>query len=165
MLFCIYGCSQNDNKKEEAISKTEAKSTAAKTAAHVQIPNSHLYIIPPEGFIENEVAGQLQKDSPNGIISSFMMMNIISGYTWEKYFAELKVDCEKNFPGFWKEEQINVSGHTATLYQYKNLGITQHYLCFSDNYSNEMIVANYDENDTTTGNEMYNAMKTVVVEK
>ena len=158
-------CSQNDIKKEGKAGKTESKPTVVKTVAHIQIPNSNLYIIPPAGFIENEVAGQLQKDTPDGIIHSFMVMKIISGYTWKKYFAELKADSEKNFPGFWKEEQLNVNGHIATLYQYKNFGLTQHYLYFPDGYSDEMIVANYDENDTATANEMYRVLKTVFVEK
>ena len=37
ILLLTFGCSQNDNKKEEPISKTEVKSTAVKTAAHVQV--------------------------------------------------------------------------------------------------------------------------------
>ena len=162
ILLLTFGCSQNDNKKEEPISKTEVKSTAVKTAAHVQIPNSHLYIIPPAGFSVSETAGTLGKGEE---YAHFIMMNILSGATPEKFFAELKTEADKNFPGSWKQENIIADGHKATLYQYKTAGVMQHYLAFTDGYTDEMIIANFEESEAATGKQMYEAMKTVVVEK
>lgn len=162
VLLFTSGCSQNDNKKVEPTSKSQPKPAVVKTAAHVQIPNSHLYIIPPAGFAVNETAGTLRRGEE---YANIIVMKIISGYTPEKYFAELKAEADKNFPGSWKQEDIIADGHNATLYQYKNAAIQQYYLAFTDGYTDEMIVASFEESEGSTGKQMYDAMKTVVVEK
>jgi hypothetical protein len=41
----------------------------------------------------------------------------------------------------------------------------QYYFAFTDGYTDEMIIANYEEKNAATGKEMYVAMKTVVVKK
>ena len=128
----------------------------------MQIPNSHLYIIPPAGFAVNEIAGSIGKGEE---YANFGVMKIISGYTPEKYFSELKIEADKNFPGSWKQDDIIADGHKATIYQYKTAAFTQYYLAFTDGYTDEMIIANFEESEANTGKEMYEAMKTVVVEK
>ncbi|MGB3008381.1 MAG: hypothetical protein WBC06_17835 [Chitinophagaceae bacterium] len=164
-VFIIGLLSCGDNKtKSQPATKNDATVAAAsvKTAQHVKIPNSHLYIVPPAGFSVNETSGTLAKGEG---YAHFLMMNLISGYTPEKYFAELKVQADKDFPGSWKQEDIIADGHKATIYQYKNAAILQHYLAFTDGYTDEMIIANFEESESATGKEMYEAMKTVVAEK
>ena len=92
-------------------------------------------------------------------------MKIISGYTPEKLFGELKAQSDKDFPGYWKQEDIIADGHKASLYQYKTAGFLQHYLVFTDGHSDEMVVANFEESEAATGKQMYEAMKTVIVKK
>lgn len=162
ILLFTSGCSQNDNKKEEKVSNPDSIPAAPKTTNHVQIPNSHLYIIPPAGFGVNEIAGTLGKGEE---YAHFIMMNIISGTTPEKFFAELKADTDKNFPGSWKQENIIADGHKATIYKYRTAAFTQYYFAFTDGHTDEMIIANFEENESATGKQMYEAMKTVVVEK
>ena len=88
----------------------------------------------------------------------FMQMQILSGYTPEKLFSEIKTEADKNFPGSWKEEAVTVSGHTGTIYHSKTAA-------FTDGYTDEMIIANYEEKDTATDKGIYEALKTVVAEK
>jgi|GEM_PF-6840673 len=51
-----------DTDKKETVENNLPK-PATKTAAHVNIPGSQLFIIPPTGFVENKTTMQLKKDS------------------------------------------------------------------------------------------------------
>lgn len=165
-FLLLSGCKEKaTNKTTTDIQETaepKVTQTVTKTDRHVKIPNSHLYIIPPAGFAVNEAIGNIGKGED---YAHFMQMQIISGYTPEKYFSELKAQADKDFPGSWKQEDIIADGHKATLYQYKNAAVFQHYLAFTDGYTDEMIIANFEESEAATGKEMYEAMKTVIVEK
>ena len=108
----LTACNQTESKKQNGNIAEPAKTT--KTVNHIKIPNSHLYIIPPSGFVVNETAGTLGKGEA---CANFIVMKIISGYTPEKFFSELKAEADKNFPGSWKQEDIKADGHKATLYQ------------------------------------------------
>ena len=136
--------------------------TVTKTDRHVKIPNSSLYIIPPAGFAVEETSATLTETDGTAY---YMQMQILSGETKQSLFAKFKSEADKNFPGSWKEEAITVNGHTATIYHSKNTAFNQYYLAFTDGYTDEMIIANYEEKNSATGKSMYEAMKTVVVEK
>ena len=163
ILFFSASCSQSDSKgkKEDQVSKTESKITAtAKTDRHVKIPGSHLYIIPPAGFSEDKSTGEIKKE-----YSNFIMMRIISGYTPEKFFSELKAQADKDAPGSWKQENIIADGHKASIYKYGAIGVIQYYLAFTDGYTDEMIVVNFEDTELPTGQAMYEALKTVIAER
>lgn len=163
LISIMFSCSESKKKTDpEAGEKTAANVAATKTDRHVKIPNSHLFIIPPAGFVANETMGSLGKGEA---YAHFGVMRIIAGTTPEKYFSELKAQADKDFPDSWKQEDIIADGHKATIYQYKNAAVLQHYLAFTDGYTDEMIVANFEESEAVTGKEMYEALKTVVVEK
>jgi hypothetical protein len=166
LLILSISCKEKSTPKSTAGMQETAESkmtnTVTKTDRHVKIPNSHLYIIPPAGFMVNENMGKLGKGEN---YAHFGMLKIFSGTTPEKYFSELKAQEDKDFPGSWKQEDIIADGHKATLYQYKNAAVFQHYLAFKDGYTDEMIIANFEESEAVTGMEMYEALKTVVVEK
>jgi len=157
-IALLAACNQPESKKQNGNTTEPAKTT--KTASHVKIPNSHIYIIPPSGFKVNEISSSVGKGEA---YAHFGMMKIISGTTPEKFFSELKAEADKNFPGSWKQEDIIADGHKATIYQYKNGGVLQHYLAFTDGNTDEMIIANFEESEAATGKEMYEALKTVVV--
>jgi hypothetical protein len=164
-IIIISSCSDSKTKpqpQEQKETATEKPVAALVTDRHVKIPNSQLYIIPPAGFVVNEAMGNIGRGEE---YAHFGVMKIISGTTPEKYFSELKAQADKDFPGSWKQEDIIADGHKATMYQYKNAGVLQHYLAFTDGYSDEMIMANFVESEAATGKEMYEAMKTVVVGK
>ena len=168
VFFLLLSCNEASTGKTGNSGKEEIKTNATTAQAsvitdkHVKIPNSHLYIIPPAGFVVNEVASKLGKGED---YAHFGMMKIFSGYTPEKYFTELKAQADKDFPGSWKQEDIIADGHKATIYLYKNAGVLQHYLAFTDGYTDEMIIANFIESEAATGKAMYEALKTVVKEK
>lgn len=161
----ISSCSDNKTKaapaaqKETAIEKPAA---SVITDKHVKIPNSHLYIIPPAGFAVDDLSGTLAQK--NGT-AHFMQMQILSGYTQKSLFETMKTEAEKNFPGSWKEEAVTVNGHAATIYHSKTAAYMQYYFAFTDGYTDEMIIANYEEKYAATGIGMYEALKTVVVVK
>jgi len=166
LLILSISCKEKSTPKSTADIQETANSkvtnTENKSDLHVKIPTSHLYIITPAGFVVNETMGNIGKGEA---YAHFGVMRIISGTTPEKYFSELKAQADKDFPGSWKQEDIIADGHKATLYQYKNAAVFQHYLAFTDGYTDEMIVANFEESEAVTGKEMYEALKTVVVEK
>jgi hypothetical protein len=161
----LSSCSDNKSRtqpeaqKETAIEKPAA---AVITDKHVKIPNSHLYMIPPAGFVVDELSATLAQTEGT---AHFMQMQILSGYTPASFFAMMKAEAEKNFPGSWKEEIVTVNGHAATIYHSKTSAYMQYYFAFTDGYTDEMIIANYEEKDAATGKEMYVAMKTVMVGK
>lgn len=168
VLFAVvqlFSCAGNSSKEVKVIQDrlADGKTTAAViTNRHVKIPKSHLYIIPPNGFTANNAAGTLIKSEA---YAHFIMMNIVNGSNRENYFSEMKAEADRILTGRWKQEDIIVDGHSATVYQFKKSGILQHYLAFTDGYTNEMLVANYEENETALASEMYEAMKTAVVKK
>lgn len=156
----LTACNHTESNNQNGNTAEPAKTI--KTASHVKIPNSHLYIIPPAGFAVDELSGTLaQKEGT----AHFMQMQILSGYTPEKLFSEIKTEADKNFPGSWKEEAVTVSGHTGTIYHSKTAAYSQYYFAFTDGYTDEMIIANYEEKDTATDKGIYEALKTVVAEK
>lgn len=159
----LVSCSGNKSKDQSAGSKEVSIAEPVAdpiSKEHVNIPNSHLYIIPPAGFVINEAAGTL--GTADGY-AHFMMMNILSGYTPEKYFNELKTQADKDFPGSWKEESITINGHPAFLCIYKTAAFNQIYLAFTDGSASEMVIGNFEDAEAVTGKAMYEAMKTVVV--
>ena len=165
-IIDLLSCSNSKTKaepQEQNETTPEKPATSVITDKHVKIPKSHLYIIPPAGFSANETLGTMGRGEE--VYAHFIQMKIISGTTPEKFFSELKVQADKDYPGSWKQEDIIADGHKATLYQYKNAGVLQHYLAFTDGHTDEMIVANFVESEAAIGKEMYEAMKTVVVEK
>jgi hypothetical protein len=161
----ISSCSDNKRKtapsaqKETAIEKP---ASSVITDKHVKIPNSQLYLIPPTGFTVDDLSGTVAQK--NGT-AHFMQMQILSGYTQKSFFETMKTEAEKNFPGSWKEEPITVNGHAATICRCKTAGYSQYFMAFTDGYTDEMIIANYEEKDMTTAIAMYEALKTVVVKK
>jgi hypothetical protein len=167
-IFCtliISSCSNNKTKvqpQEQKETATKNENASAKTPRHIRVPNSSLYIILPPGFAASEISGTITTEEGH---PDFMVMKIISGTTPEKFFSEIKEQADKNFPRSWKEEKVLVSGHKAKIYQAKTLAGSQYYLAFTDGYTDEMIIANYDESDIATGKQVYEALKTVVVEK
>ena len=165
ITFIIFSCSGNKTKtqREEKKETTRDKPVGSViTDKHVKIPNSSLYIIPPAGFAVDELSGTLAQT--NGT-AHYMQMQILAGYTKEKLFSEFKSEADKNFPGSWKEEAVSIAGHNATIYHNKTAAYSQYYMAFADGYTDEMIIANYEESEAATGKEMYEALKTVVVKK
>jgi hypothetical protein len=161
----ITSCSDNktkappEGKKEKAVEKPAA---SVLTDKHVKIPNSSLYIIPPAGFAADALTGTLAQTEGT---AHYMQMQIISGETQQSLFAKFKSEADKNFPGSWKEEPITVNGHAATICRCKTAGYSQYFMAFTDGYTNEMIIANYEEKEAATATAMYDALKTVVVKK
>lgn len=165
ITFIISSCSGNktNTQREEKKETTRDKPVGSViTDKHVKIPNSSLYIIPPAGFAVDELSGTLAQT--NGT-AHYMQMQILAGYTKEKLFSEFKSEADKNFHGSWKEEAVSIAGHNATIYHNKTAAYSQYYMAFTDGYTDEMIIANYEESEAATGKEMYEALKTVVVKK
>lgn len=167
-LFCtsfIYSCSdgkaktQPEEQKNNPIDKQDASII---TEQHVRIPNSSLYIIPPPGFTVDEASGTL---GDAGGTAHFMQMQIISGTTSEKLLSDFKSEADKNFPGSWKEDAVIVNGHKANIYSLKNAAYNQYILLFTDGYSDEMIIGNYEESEAAIGKAMFEALKTVIFKK
>lgn len=163
---CIvfYSCNNNDSasQKKVVVEEKAAEGPSANTITdkHVAIPGSSIYIIPPEGYTVNSTTMQLSNESSN-----FMMMKMVRGYTPETYLKELQTDCEKNFPGSWQREEITNGKIKFAICYYKTAGIMQYYLVLTDPASNEMVVANFDENDTDTRLAMQAALKTAVIKQ
>ena len=165
ITFIIFSCSGNKTKtqREEKKETTPEKPAASiLTDKHVKIPNSSLYIIPPAGFAVDDLSGTLAQT--NGT-AHYMQMQILSGETQHSLFAKFKSEADKSFPGSWKEEAVSIAGHNATIYHNKTAAYSQYYMSFADGYTDEMIIANYEESEVATGKEMYKALKTVVVKK
>jgi hypothetical protein len=161
----ISSCSDNKTKEQPEVQKetaTEKTLAAVVTDKHVKIPNSHLYMIPPVGFAVDEISATLAQTEGT---AHFMQMQILSGYTKEKLFADFKSEADKNFPGSWKEEAVTVNGHTATIYHSKTAAFNQYLMVFTDDYTDGMIIANYEEKEAATGKAMYEVLKTVVAKK
>lgn len=163
LLFSIIlGACKGPSSQNNTAEKTGTKKdpALAKSAAHVQVPGSHLYLIPPTGFSSNSTTMQLEKEG-----ATIMMMQFFAGKTPASFFAELKAQSEKDYPGYWKEETINAGGHTASLYRYKAFGLAQHYLHFTDGSTDQMLVARFDENDSATAAALYKALQTTLILK
>ena len=161
----ISSCSDSKTKaqpEEQKEKGTEKQATSIITEKHVKIPNSSLYIIPPAGFAADETSGTLAQTEGT---AHYMQMQIFSGETQESLFAKFKSEADKNFPGSWKEEPITINGHAATICHCKSAGYSQYFMAFTDGYTDEMIIANYEEKDAATAKAMYEALKTVVVKK
>lgn len=167
-LFCISFISSCTDGKAKAQPEEQKKIANEKqdnstiTDQHVKIPNSNLYIIPPAGFVIDEASGTLGDADGTAY---FMQMRILSGTISEKLLADFKSEADKNFPGSWKEEAVIVNGHKANIYSLKNTAYNQYILVFTDSYSDEMVIGNYEENGTSNGKEMYEALKTVIFGK
>lgn len=165
LLFAFFftSCSGNRNKTAaEAGTETPTAPKSAKTANHILVPNSHLYIIPPPGFAANEMTGTITTEEGHPDI---LVMKIISGTTPEIVLGQLKEEADKRSPGSWKEEELLVGGHKAKIYHSNGMAGPQYYLAFTDGYTDEMIVVNYDDGDPATGKQLYDALQTVVAEK
>jgi hypothetical protein len=164
-LLIISSCSDSKTKAQPGEQKettTEKPDVSVITDKHVKIPNSQLYIIPPAGFAVEESSGTISETDGT---AHFMQMQILSGYTPTSFFAMMKAEADKNFPGSWKEEPVTVNGHTATIYHSKTAAYMQYYFAFTDGYTDGMIIANYEEKDAATAKAMYEALKTVVATK
>ena len=168
LFFAILlaACSGNSTKQATDTGKEKTETTQgenpSKTVNHIKIPNSSLYIIPPSGFTANEMTGTITTEEGHPDI---LVMKIISGTTSDKIIADQKALADKEFPGSWKEDDKTTDGHTAKVYHIKSRFGTQYYFSFTDGHSDEMIIINYDENDMATSKQLYEALKTVVVEK
>ncbi len=163
MLTACGGKSDKPKDETENTDKEKAETGAEKgnkTAQHVKVPETNLYIIPPAGFAVDTLTQQLSNGYPN-----FMRMRFLSGYTIDNFFSGLKKQAEIDFPGSWKEDKFTVQGHEAIIFTYKNAAVIQYYLVFPDHFSEDMILATHEEKDMATGKDMYAALKTVVVEK
>lgn len=161
----IISCSGNNTKAQPQTQKEMVAGNTPSnviTKLHIKVPNSHFYIIPPKEFSVNKISGTVVK--ANGY-AHFLVMKIISGPTRQALLSELKADCDKNHPGAWQQEDAIIDGHKATIYQYKMGAIYQRYLMFTDGHTNEMLLANYEESEAADGNDMFEALKTVVVMK
>ncbi|MGB2703713.1 MAG: hypothetical protein WBC81_08605 [Chitinophagaceae bacterium] len=161
----ISSCSDSKTKaqpEEQKEKGTEKQTISIITEKHVKIPNSSLYIIPPAGFTADELTGTLAQTTGT---AHFMQMQIITGHKPGSLFATMKTEADKNFPGSWKEEAITIGEHTATIYHSKTAAYSQYYLAFTDGYTDQMLIANFEDSEAATGKEMYEAMKTVVVKK
>ena len=165
VLILFTSCSSDKNKSTDKQEKPGNTSTvtakAAKTSAHIRVPNSHLYIIPPSGFAANELTGTITTEEGHPDI---LVMKIISGSTPEKLIGDLKTQADKDYPGSWKEENVSISGHQAKIYHSKGMAGAQYFLAFTDGYTDEMIIVNYDESDIATSKQLYEALKTVIFE-
>ena len=167
-LFCGSFTSSCSDDKAKAQPEEQKKTAFEKqddskiTEQHAKIPNSNLYIIPPAGFTVDEASGTL--GDADGT-AHFMQMQIISGTTSEKLLSDFKSEADKNFPGSWKEDVVTVNGHKANIYSLKNVAYNQYILVFTDGYSDEMIIGNYEESEAAIGKEMFEALKTVIFKK
>lgn len=161
----LFSCGQkksSEAKVENKEEKSNAPVSSKITAKHIKIPNSNLYIIPPPGFAANATTGTITTGQQHADI---LIMKIIAGTTPEKIFSELKAQADKDYPGSWKQNSISVDGHMATIYQLKNIAGGQYYFTFNDGHTDEMIIANFEESEPATGRQIYEALRTVVVEK
>jgi hypothetical protein len=167
-FFCtilILSCSGNNTKAQQQTQKeTVAGNTPSNiiTKLHLKVPNSHFYIIPPKDFSVNKISGTIVK--ANGY-AHFIVLKIISGRTRQALLSELKADCNRRHPGAWQQNEAIIDGHKAITYLYKMGKIYQRYLLFTDGHTNEMLIANYEESEAADGNDMFEALKTVVVMK
>lgn len=159
LLSLIIGSCKGPSDKPAVTKSENEKQPSSKTSAHIQVPGSQLYLIPPPGFANNSTSGQIEKED-----ATIMMMKFVAGNTPETFLAELKVQSEKDYPGYWKEESINAGGHPAKIYQYKSFGLSQHYLFFTDGSTDEILVARFEENDDQTAEALYQSLKTTVLD-
>ena len=166
MIITFSACSSKKSKTTEEQKKsvdvpTEAPKMA-RTANHIKIPNSSLYIIPPAGFAANETTGTITTEEGH---PDMLVMKFTNDISAGKIISDQKALADKEYPGSWKEDEIKAGGHLAKIYHIKSRFGTQYYFSFADGHSDEMIIVNYDENDMATAKQLYEALKTVVVEK
>lgn len=166
LFLFVAGCSSGDEKKSDKKESEKPAEAGKITANHIKLPYSNMYIVPPAGFALDTMLHMLQKYSDNGYSANFTPMQLFMGKTAASMISELKTESEKKTPGAWTEEEVTVSGHPAKICSYGVLGsVKQYYLYFTDGSTNDMLVANYDSKNGATGKQMFNAMKTVVIEK
>jgi hypothetical protein len=166
-LIAAVACSGNDSTIVEKESATNKKLSppAIRTAGHMKVPGSNLFIVPPAGFETNTTTYQLVKNDDKYIYSAnFIIM--FGTINLADYFASIKKDSEAKFPGVWKEEALDLGGHNAKICRFQaQEGIKGCQIYFTDGSSEKMIIGFYDEKDAITGDEMYEALKTVVIEE
>jgi hypothetical protein len=159
---CSSGNSNQPTDVGEKNTATVEVQKSVKTSKHIKIPNSNLYIIPPSGFAASEISGTITNEEGH---PSVLVMKIVVGTTLATFFEQLKTQSDKDFPGSWKEEDVLIGEHKSKIYQAKTAAGSQYYLAFTDGYTDEMIIVNYDEKDIATSKLLFEALKTAVVEK
>ena len=166
-VLLLSACSNEPGKNEsQIVGDNKTQPVGDITDNHVRVPNSNLYIIPPAGFVAETSSGTIRKHSEDDYSANFLVMKFLSGYTNEKYLAELKTESEKKYPGVWKEEKVEINGHAATICKHKTMEmVTGYHVYFTDGYTDETLAAFYDDKDEQTGNEMNKALKTLVAKK
>jgi hypothetical protein len=166
ILIGLIACTGGENKSGAKENKQQENPQPAvhKTPAHVRVPNSKLFIIPPVGFFPDTLSGQLTKEY-EGYVPSFGVM-IMSSNMVTDYFTSIKQDSESKNPGVWKEEQTNAGGHEVIIYRFPvGPDVRGYQLRFTDGSTDQMIMAFYPAKDTALEKEMYKALKTVVIDE
>jgi hypothetical protein len=154
LLAAVIACNSNND-------SSSGTTTAKRTAAHVNLYGSELYIIPPEGFKVDDKTGLLM----NRELADLRGLSVLGDMTNKRYEAELKANVYNYDADAWMEEDLLVNGHKARVFRKKQTELFSYYFYFTDGYSNDMAIGHYDVKDTVGGKRMYEAFKTIVAVK
>jgi hypothetical protein len=140
--------------------KTNIENT--KTAGHVNIPGTRVYIVPPPNFTVATAFTGLQK----GDRSAVNVMELIGGNFYTNAGTFSKAEFEKRGIKVFDFKEITIDGYPARYISLQGDVSTKGYgVVFGDTTFSTMIMAMYPATDEVTGRDVINSLNTIYYDK
>jgi hypothetical protein len=156
VLLTLMACKQSPNDKLKPEIKNE------KTADHINVPGTRVYMIPPKGFIVSKTFIGLQK----GEDAMFSIYDVVGGNFKTNTATFSRSAFEQKGATVFDYQEINVNGFPAKyILMQGEATIKAVNLVFGDSTFSTMIMAVYPADDDATGDEIVKSLNTIWYDK
>lgn len=160
-LFCLLLSSAVFGQDHNNTSPANINTT--KTAKHINMPGTRLFIIPPDSFIlEKQMGLVLMKPSTGAMLS--ILENKTDMYSEAKATFE-KERFEARGAKIFKYEKLNINGFPGTLIGIDQEKIKQILFTFGDSTFLTSIIAQYSPIDRKTEKDLFESFNTIYFDK
>jgi hypothetical protein len=134
----------------------------SKTAKHINIPGTHLYIIPPKDFVLAQAFIGLQKGDKNGMV----VYDLVGGNFYTNASTFSRQAFESKGLKVFEYKEIKVNGYPAKyIFMQGDPNTNAYSLVFGDTSFSTMIMSFYPVSDAHSGSEILNALNSIYYDK
>jgi hypothetical protein len=135
---------------------------ATKTGAHINIPSTKLYIIPPEGFLVSPGLPALQK----GDDALIQVMDLTGGDFYTNASTFTKDNFEQKGVTVLGFKEISINGYPAKMaFLQGDSGSVVYNIIFGDSTFSEMVMAVFPGNDNAIKGQVEKALESMYYDK
>ena len=156
LLISLVACGHtNSDKIKQEISNT-------KTAKHINIPGTRLYIVPPPNFTVAKTFVGLEKGGTAGM----NIYDLVGGNFYTNAATFSRESFEKQGIKVFEYKELKVNGYPAKYIQVQGDPAAKSIaIVFGDTTFSAMIMAPYPATDETTGKQIINSLNTIYYDK